>query len=217
MAEDESITIALRDDFYRDSFGKVIFIIFGIILVILLFGAMILYLYLSKPNPVTFTVDNEWRVQKPVQLDQPYLIAPDLLQWVSDAVSKAFVYDFDHYNDQLKSASQYFTPDGWKIFLNQLNIYANYTTVQKNKMFINSVPTGAPTILQQGLFSGRRYAWWIQVPLDINYSGYNQSSTVSLVLQLLVVRVSTLNNLMGVGIDNVIVAKSTKMPQAENG
>lgn len=207
---EEEITLVLRDDFYRDSFGKVLLIIMGIFIAIILFVATSIYLYMNKPVPITFHVEDEFRILKPVALDQPYLLSPDLLQWVGNALANSFVYDFDHYNDQLKLASQYFTPDGWKIFLNQLNIYANYNTVQKNKMFITNKPTGAPFILRQGLLPGRRYAWWIQMPITISYAGYNISSTDSLTLQILVVRVSTLNNLMGVGIDNVIVAKTTR-------
>ena len=216
MAEEESV-VTLRDDFYRDSFGKIVIVIFGICIAIILLIAISAYLYLSKPAPIIFAVEPEWRVTKPVKLDQPYLLKPNLLQWVSDAISKSFVYDFDHYNDQLKSASQYFTADGWKVFLNQLNIYANYNTVQKNKTFINSKPLGAPFILREGLLPGRIYGWWIQLPISISYSGYNQSSTDNLTLQVLVVRVPTLNNLMGVGIDNVIVTKSAGNQQAGNG
>ena len=206
----EEIDVALRDDFYRDGFGKILISLASVSVAIILLIAASVYLYLTKPVPVTFLVDKEWRVQKPVALDQPYLLSADLLQWVSNALANSFVYDFDHYDEQLKSASRYFTADGWKVFLNQLNIYANYNNVQKNKIFVNSAPTGAPFILRQGLLPGRRYAWWIQIPLLISYAGYNQSSSDNVTLQVLVVRVPTLNNLMGVGIDNVIVAKTTR-------
>jgi intracellular multiplication protein IcmL len=125
---------------------------------------------------------------------------------VNDTLLKVFVFDFNHYNEQLKNASQYFTEDGWKIFLNQLNIYANYNNVQAYKLFVNSSPASAPYLLNEGLLSGR-YAWWVQIQVNITYAGYAPPPTKTLTLQVLVVRVPTLNNLMGVGIDNVIVAK----------
>lgn len=203
----------LQDDYYRDSFGKVVLIIVGIVFGIVLLALLSLYLYLDKPKPITFVVDNEWRVQPPVPLDQPYLSEPDLLQWASDVLPKAFNYDFNHYNDQLKFASQYFTADGWKIFLNQLNIYANYNTVQTNKLFINAKPAAAPYLLNKGLLSGR-FGWWIQMPIVLKYAGLNPTPDKNLTLQLLVVRVSTLNNLMGVGIDNVLVVTGATNQQA---
>lgn len=208
MAEEEWQVVEMRDDFYRDSFGKVIFIISSIFIAIALLIAISVYLYMNKPKPIVFSVREEWRIKAAVPLDQSYTSAPDLLQWVSDAIRKSLVYDFYHYNDQLKASSQYFTMDGWKVFLNQLNIYANYNTVLANKMFITAAPASAPYILQQGLLSGR-YSWWVQLPVNITYASNDRSSTRNLTLQILVVRVSTLNNLAGVGIDNVIVAKST--------
>ncbi len=208
MAEEELQVVKLREDFYRDSFGKVILVIISLGVAIALLVLLSIYLYISKPPPVTFPVDNEWRVKPPVPLDQPYLSTPDLLQWASDALRKSFVYDFYEYNKQLKAATQYFTPDGWRVFLDQLNIYANYSNVQANKMFITATPAGAPFILQQGLLAGR-YAWWVQMPLNINYAFSNQVNTRTLTLQVLVVRIPTTNNLNGVGIDNVIVASST--------
>lgn len=207
MAEEELQSIEIRQDFYRDSFGKLVFIIVSVFIAIIFLIAVSLYLYLNEPPPVTFLVDKEWRVQPEVPVNQPYLSIPDLLQWVSDAVPRSFVFDFIHYNDQLKNASQFFTNDGWKVFLDQLNIYANYNTVQSGKLFVNGVPAGAPIVLNQGLVSGR-YGWWVQMPITITYSSGGQN-TKNLTLQILVVRVSTLNNLNGVGIDNVIVVKTT--------
>lgn len=208
MAEEEWQIVGLKNDFYRDSFGKVVLLIISILFAIILLAAVSVYLHLNKPPPITFPVDAEWRVQPEVPLDQPYLSTPDLLQWVSGAIMKAFVFDFNYYNEQLKTASQYFTPDGWKVFLNQLNIYANYNNVQAYKSFINATPSGAPFILQQGLLSGR-YAWWVQMPIELSYASYTGTTKQTLTLQILVVRVSTLNNLTGVGINNVIVAKTT--------
>ncbi|TAK74361.1 MAG: type IV secretion protein DotI [Gammaproteobacteria bacterium] len=208
MAEELQV-VEIREDFYRDSFGKVILILLSVCVAIALLAALSGYLYLTKPSPVTFVVDNEWRVKSPVPIDQPYLSTPDLLQWTSDALRKAFVYDFYEYNTQLKTASQYFTADGWKVFLDQLNSYASYNDVQAKKLFVTATPASAPFILQQGLLSGR-YAWWVQMPININYyAANNQFSARTLTLQVLVVRVATTNNLNGVGIDNVIVANPT--------
>lgn len=216
MAETDFQVITIKDDFYRDSFGKVILIIVGICFAIALLVATSVYFYITKPAPVVFPLGDEWRVQPDVAVNQRYLSDADLLQWVSDVFQKAFLFDFYHYNDQLKDVTPYFTPDGWSVFLNQLNIYANYNKVQAAKLFVNSVPTGAPTIINQGLLSGR-YGWWVRIPLNITYSGYNPPMMQSLTLQVLVVRVPTVSNLSGVGIDNVIVERTTATLGAGNG
>jgi intracellular multiplication protein IcmL len=215
MAEEE-IYAVIHDDFYRDSFGKVVMLLFAILVAIGLLVLTSAYLHFNKPKPVTFPVDEEWRVQPAVPLDPPSHSPPDPFPWVSDAIRQSFIFDFYQYNEQLKLASQYFTPEGWRIFLNQLNIYVNYNDVQAYKMFVSATPDGAPFILQQGLLSGR-YAWWVQLPIVINYQGMRPLVPRSLTLQILVVRVSTLNNLTGVGIENVIVSKGAINPQTGTG
>lgn len=205
MATEELPLVQLHDDFYRDSFGKVIIILSGLGLALALIASLSLYLYLSKPPPVSFAVDKDWRVQPPVPLNKPYLTQPEVLQWLANVMSTVFVFDFISYNTQLTSYQSYFTTDGWKVFLNQLNIHVNYNNVQTNRQFVNGVPAGAPSIINQGLLSGR-YGWWMQMPVIINYVSYSKSYTQTLTLQVLIVRVSTLNNLDGVAIDNIIVA-----------
>jgi hypothetical protein len=207
MADNETEIVSLRDDFHRDSFGKLMLIMAGMIGAIVLLLATSLYLYLSEPPPITFPVNKEWRVQPDVPLEQPYLETPILLQWVSDTLRNAFQFDFIHYNDQLKSAAHNFTDDGWRVFLDQLNNYANYNDVQTKKMFINSIPDSAPFLINPGGVLLGRWAWWIQAPITIHYIGNDGTSSKTLTLQVLVVRVPTLNNLMGVGIDNIIVAQ----------
>src|SRR3989338_6205576 len=118
MAEEETQVVTLTDDFYRDSFSKLVIILGSVCIAFLLLLATSIYLIVSKPDPMTFAIGEEWRVQPPVPVSQPYLSTADLLQWVADVLPGAFVYDFVHYNQQLKDASKNFTTDGWKVFLN---------------------------------------------------------------------------------------------------
>ena len=215
MAENDLYVTHLHDDFYRDSFNKVALVFLLILTAILLLIGMGVYIYLHKPSPKFFPVGDEWRIKAPVPVDQAYLSTPELLQWVSDAVSHVFTYDFNNYDVKLKQAMPYFTPDGWQIFLNQLNIYANYNKVQKEKMFVYGVPAGAPVIVNEsssGSLSSGRYAWLVQIPVEINYAyaGSSQILPQTMTLELLVVRVPTENNLVGVAIENMEVAKSAE-------
>lgn len=207
---DELQVIELRDTFYRDSFGKLVLVLIGLAILICMMAALSIYLYLNQPKPVSFHVSDEFRVLPPVPLDQPYLSEPDVLQWTTDAITNSLVYDYQHYNDELQSAQQYFTPAGWKMFANQLNTYANYNTVQINKLFVNGFPLGAPVIVQSALTSGGQYGWLINLPVKIVYAGFNPPPERDLTLKLLVIRVPTLNNLMGVGIDSVTVSQGVE-------
>lgn len=202
MVDEELQTIYLRKDFYRDSFRKILFVLGIFIVVITVLIATAIYLFLDKPAPIQFATDNEWRIVQPVPLDKPYLPQSDLIQWVSNVLPGLFNYDFINYKIELQKNEQYFTENGWKAFLSMLSGYADYSAIKNAKLFVSGVPTGAPFILNQGLLE-RKYSWWVQMPLNINYSGgYVQA----LDLQVLIVRISTLNNLYGVAIENVLVA-----------
>lgn len=206
MTEEGLGVVRLEDNFYRDSFGKVIFVIFALCLSVVFLAGISLYTYMNRPPPITFRVAEEWRVLAPVPIQQPYLTDPDLLQWVSEVVPNAFNLDFLNLDSQLADVKKYFTDNGYQIFLNQLKNYADKSMVQSYKMFVHGKPTRAPVILNQGVLSGR-YAWWVQIPVNIRYAGARDKPDVNLTLQVLVVRTETTNNLTGILIDNVIAEK----------
>jgi intracellular multiplication protein IcmL len=214
MAEEELQAVELSDAFYRGGFGKVMLMVICIGVAILLLIALSIYIYLDKPVPISFSVAEEWRVQPDVPVSQPYLSTPEVLQWLGDVLPRSFTFDFNRYNEQLKRASQYFTENGWKAFLNQLNTYANYNTVTTNKLFVNGVPSNAPFLLRQpGILSDTgAFGWWVQFPIEINYAGQKPPLNKIVTFQVLVVRVPTLNNLTGVGIDNILLAPITGSP-----
>ncbi len=204
MSESAKTEVTWHDDFYRDKFARVIVIITAALLVLTLVVLTSISLYLTKPAPIVFFVDKDWRVQPPVPLDQAYLPLPDMLQWVSRVTPNTFNIDFLDFDNELKANTHYFTNNGWNIFLSQLNNYVDKQTLIQNKQFVSGVATGAPFVLNQGILSGR-YAWWVQLPIQISYAGGVRMVPKQLTLQLLVVRVPTDDNLMGIAIDNVIV------------
>jgi intracellular multiplication protein IcmL len=215
MAGEELEIVRLRNDFYRDGFYKVFIALMMTILSVVLLLATSFYLYTHKPAPVTFYTDSDLRAFPLVPVTEPYVKQADLIQWVSEVIPSAFTFDFIDYQKQLKQLQQYFTPKGWGILATQLDIYANAKTIDTTKLFVNAGASGTPTIPNQGLIDGR-YGWWIQLPLKIHYSNLEKHYDTSIVLQALVVRVPTTNNLTGLAIDNVIVTQP-KGGQASQG
>ena len=206
MAEEELHVVKLLDNYYRDSFGRVMFIIVGMVISIGMLAAISIYIYLNKPPPVTFRVASDWRVVAPVPIQEKYLSEADLLQWVSNVIPGSFDLSFLHMDEQLGSIKKYFTDAGYEIFLNQLNNYVDKTELQTNKMFSRGEPMAAPIIKRQGELAGR-YAWWVEMPVSISYAGMRSMPTVEIKMNILVVRAETTNNLTGILIDNVIVEK----------
>ena len=52
MAEEEYHVVELQDNFFRDSFGRVLFILGGMGLAIIFLIVLSLYLHFTKPSPV---------------------------------------------------------------------------------------------------------------------------------------------------------------------
>lgn len=216
MAAEDLQVIRLRDDFYRDGFNRILFCLLLIFGAIGLLVATSLYLFISKPPPVYFATDNEFRIVAPVPLNQPYIHTSDLLQWVNEAVSAAFTYDYLNFDREFEANKRYFTENGWKKYLELLNNYAASKTLQASKIFVNAALYSAPFIVNQGVLNDR-YGWWIQVPMQIRSTGFQTNYSQSVTFQTLVVRISTLNDLNGVAIDNIVVAPTEAAPTGAIG
>ncbi len=209
MADGDVRVVRLTDDYYRDGFYKIIAALLMIAAAVLLMVAISFYLVSQRPSPVYFHTDSEWRAFAPVPVDQPYLQQADLAQWVSDVLPSAFTLDFLHYKDEQNALTQYFTDNGFKKLTDLQDRFLNEQMIERGRIYAQTKPAGAPVVLNQGLLSGK-YGWWIQMPLTITLTGVDRNDTRSLVVQALVIRIPTLNDLWGVTIDDLIVAKTTE-------
>ncbi len=196
--------VQLKDDFYRDGFRVVMLSFAMVVATIALLIIISLYFFFHQVLPINFPVYQDWRVQAEVPVNQPYLRVADLLQWVSQAVPALLTIDFINYDQELKKVAPYFTSNGWAKFMALTNTYLNHDDILKNKIFVQAQPSGAPVILNQGAVDGK-YAWWVQIPIDVRYSGIEGNNRMTtFLIQVLVIRESTLDNLDGVVIDNLI-------------
>ncbi|MDA8561925.1 DotI/IcmL/TraM family protein, partial [Gammaproteobacteria bacterium] len=204
--------IHLKNDFYRDGYNKILICMGLIVAAILLLIACSLYLYFSKPKPIYFLTNKDWRVLPQVSLNQSYLPSSELLQWVGDVTRNAFYYDFINYDDQILKNRKYFTDKGWVSFEGMLKNYAPRDLIEVDKVFINGSPGAAPFIINEGLLD-QTYAWWVQIPVWITYNYASKQKSISkkqIVFQFLVVRVPTVNNIYGVAIDNIKILTKNK-------
>lgn len=206
MAEEEQQVVRLRSEFYRDGFKTVLIALVLVFLAIAALLALSIHLFLSKPAPLYFKTDNEWRVLAPVPLNQAYLSDADLLQWVGQALTASFSYDFLKYKAEQQGNLQYYTSKGWDNLLGQLNNYhEDYNSLQTSRQFVTAQLSGAPFILNKGVLPEGKYAWKVQIPMNLSYSSGIKHS---LVIIALVVRIPTLNYLYGVGIDDMKITES---------
>lgn len=209
MAEEELTVVRLLDNYYRDSFERIVMIAGCVLVAICCLLAIIIYNYLQKPVPVTFLVAPEMRVQLPkeyLDLSQEYPSESELLQWVSEVIPQVFRVDFMHWDEQVLASQPYFTANGYQVFINQLNNYASKNFLQLRKLFTNCTPLGAPVILDKRDIGGH-FAWRIQIPVQIGYAGAQNELPVDLRIVINLIRSAAANSLSGVLIDDVVIEK----------
>ncbi|MEE9451836.1 MAG: type IVB secretion system apparatus protein IcmL/DotI [Gammaproteobacteria bacterium] len=207
MSNENLTAVGLRQQFYRDSYRRVIVVLLLSVIINLILGGVLFYLVTNTPKPKYFATSIEGRITPLTALDLPSQTDSAVLQWASQAATAAFSYNFVNYRKELQSASDYFTPAGWKEFMRALESSNNLEAVKEKKLVVSAVVAQAPVVLQKGVLKGR-YAWRIQMPILVTYQSASEFSQQNNVVTLLVTRVSTLNSPHGIGIEQFIVAPS---------
>lgn len=199
--------VRLRNEFYRDSSRKILGALMICVIVILLLIVGIVYIVSNPPAPKYFATSVDGRIIPIIPLDQPNLSSSAILQWANTAAIAVYTYDFVNYRQALQSASDFFTPDGWKNFWTVLQSSNNLNAVLSDKLIVSAVATGAPVILEEGVMYGV-YTWKVQMPMLITYQSASKFSQQNVVVTMMVTRESTLVSPKGIGIAQFIVASS---------
>lgn len=205
MADDVIEVVKTRNDFYKDNYRKVVIALLLCIFIIAILMGSIIYMVSNPPEPRYFATTNDGRIMPLIPLEQPNLSNAALLQWANTAAISAYTYNFIDYRQRLQEASEYFTPDGWRAFLDALKASNNLNAVTDKKLIVSAVAVKAPTVLEQGVLMGR-YTWKVQLEMLVNYQSPSQMVQQNLVVTMLIVRVPTLSSARGIGIAQFIVS-----------
>jgi intracellular multiplication protein IcmL len=197
--------VMVRNEYYRDGFHKIFLALLVSVILNLISVYSVYYVYQHPPEPVYFATSANGRIMPLIPLNEPNSSDGVILQWANLATVAAYSYNFVNYRNELQSASEFFTAEGWSTFLDALKESNNLEAVISKKLVVTAVATRAPVILQKGVLSGR-YSWRIQIPILVTYQSASEFSQQNLVVTMLVTRISTLNNPKGVGIAQFVSA-----------
>lgn len=207
MADDALELVRLRNNFYRDNYRRLVGMLLLMIIVNLGLIGAIVYLITHKPVPQYFATSSDGRITPLYPLSEPVVTPPELLQWANQAAVAAYTYNFVNYRQELQVASEYFTPHGWTQFQEGLKATRNLETVIAKKFVVSATATGAPRVTDQGLLNGR-YAWKVQLPLVATYENSSgERLQQPIVVNMIIMRVSTLNTPKGIAIDQFIATE----------
>jgi intracellular multiplication protein IcmL len=207
MARDALETVKLRNNFYRDSYRKIVVALLASFVAIAGLIIAIVILVADKPVPKYFATTDSGRIIPLIPLNQPNLSSNALLQWASQAVISIYSYNFVNYQKAFQDGQQYFTTAGWRSFMNALDSTKTIDAVKSKKLIVSAVVNGAPVITNQYVLSGK-YTWEIQVPFLVNYQG-TETYSQNLIATMKIQRISTLDNNYGVGISSFVVQQKS--------
>lgn len=207
MADNSALKmVALRNEFYRDSYRTVLFILLLSVVLLVGLGGLLFYIVTHPPKPVYFATSIDGRITPLQPLDRPNQSKAALLQWANQAAIAAYTFNFVNYRAELQAASAFFTPNGWNGFQQALNATNNLKAVVAKKLVVSAVATGAPVILNEGVQPNGRYFWRMQMPMLTTYQSASEISQQSVMVTMTIVRVSTLDSERGIGIDQFVAA-----------
>jgi intracellular multiplication protein IcmL len=201
MADEDTLqTVRLRNNFYRDSYRRVLTALLIMVIVNIILGIAVLTMVRDKPTPTYFATTNDGKIIRIYPLSAPVVTTAELLQWATVAATTANTYNFVNYRKELQDASEYFTAQGWREYQDALRSSRNLETVVNRKLTVSAVATGAPVVLDQGVVGGR-YKWKVQLPILVTYESANTKISQASEVTMLITRVSTLGTPKGIAID----------------
>lgn len=203
LGEIQKKYIPKDNDFYRNHYHHVIMglmLLIGVLILVLLF---VTYQIKSRPLPVFTAKEPTGKTMQLTAFDEPNLLPDTITRFASKGATAAYTFDYVNYREQVAAVRPYFTDTGWPGYLSSVDSLLN--TITANKLFVNSVVTGAPVITNQGPLPGKGYTWRVQMPFLVTYVSANGPTQKSFYVTITIVRVPTNINPRGIGFDQFIM------------
>jgi len=198
--------VITRNHFYKHSYRLVTLALIVCVLIFAGLVATMIYMISHPPTPVYFATTNDGRTLDIVPVEQPNMSESEVLQWASTAAIASYTYSYSNWRRQLQGLAEYFTPEGWREFIDALTASNNLEAVKAKRLIVSAAPTGAAVLVKQGIFLDR-YTWKVQIPLLVTYQNATQFTQQSLMLTMLVVRIPTLTSVRGVAVSQLIATE----------
>lgn len=173
------------------------FAIFGLI------GVMVFLFVTHTPEDSYFAETAQGGRMQVAGIERPYVTQQALLDWAADATTQIMTFGFNDYDKRLTASRFRFTEEGWTSFAQVLSNTAFFKSMVSEKQLITAVPRDTPVLAFEGISAGR-FNWIVEVPLLLTVRSGSVNRSLSFTARLVIVRVPTEENPMGIAIDRWI-------------
>lgn len=157
----------LRAVYSRESSIYIAYFTLTLIGCLIFSSLIILRLYVTKPQPIYFAVNENLQMYKLPPLDQPSLSLSTLANWVGNVALETHTFDFNSINDSISRSKQFFTENG---YVNYLEAIADFRDdIVSNQLIVSCLVKEAP-VIQKNFISNDKYYWLVEIPIILTYS-----------------------------------------------
>jgi uncharacterized integral membrane protein len=182
------ITVRQRAIYTKDYTSPLFFLMMGLLLLIIGLGAFIAVQLNTRIEPQYFPLTANMQIIEPIPLDQEGITKPQLLNWINEAITVAYSFNYSNMGRQASRVRPYFGDNAYQVYLDMLRLDEDFATVVSKFYVVSVRATGTPEILTSKAFKGR-YAWQIRVPAVITFSNALYLNTQNVEFEFLVWRV----------------------------
>jgi intracellular multiplication protein IcmL len=202
--QDAINTVLNRNNFYRDGYRLLLRIcLIEAFVILILVGSLVAMVLSIRTDHVFFATTADGRIIEIVPLNQPYIGRGPLIAWAAGTTRRVMEFGYHDYRQRLQDVATNFTPNGWQSFTKALQEARILEAVEKRQLVVTTTIDAAPEIIKEGEVNGI-YTWIIRMPIIVNFEGAEAPTPISSTLYLQINRISTLQNPMGVGIEQWI-------------
>lgn len=200
MLTDDPEFTQQRADYYRDGFRnlqRLVYIETLIIAGMTLFLAFLVMTATDKDRYIAETPTG--KKMQMVALPYPNMGNAAITSWVASAAAQIMTFGFNDVDERFALSRQNFTEKGWERFRDAVVRVGIMEDIIKLQQILTATPEGPATLKQEGIVDGK-YTWTFEVPLLITVRAGSERATRHKNVTVVVQKISTRDNPMGVGI-----------------
>ncbi len=191
---------------YRDGFKNLMRLVI-VLAVAMVFFTCFDYWYISTkvPQDSYFAVSPGGTTRKLTGLEKPNANTEALSRWAASAVTEVMTFGFHDIDERMTKAQRLFSPKGWESFSTALFKSRVLKNVMNQQQMLTAIPSKAPTVLAEGMVAAGEWGWVMDAPIILTTRAGESKTTQKVKARLVLVRLPTATNPMGIGIRTFII------------
>jgi hypothetical protein len=137
--------------------------------------------------------------QVPITLPAAHSTFKNLTSWLTDAISETYTFGFTNYHEQVSKSEQYFTEDGYRSYLNALQINNTEKEIVTKRIEVATIPLQTPVLINGGIFGDSEF-WRFRVPVLVSIQGGKAPIVEQYMVEVLIIRVPSYISYKGIAI-----------------